>query len=343
MSLTYNHVDGKTTLSYSLLEDLEACARKYYLYNVVGAKGNSHAKQSIDFAFGHAVGSGVQAALLGCDLEACYYETIINYTASTGIDLDPRIKKKLVHAMIAVREFYRIANYLRETYEVVEFNFNDSEIIGVEPEFSIEFVKDAVYNGHIDVLMRHKITGIPKVIEIKTTVLQTVHPSVYSNSNQVKGYSLAVKYLQFAGMLATTDKVDVDYYVFKAGKGEWESPLMFSYSNLDVIAYIKDIRTKLEVTKLYAKLDNYPMNGSACNNFFRACEFYNFCHWPEHRFEKEQKFKQSTSNIFKVNHDEFIKFEEWLHEGIIMIAEDTQTFVSESVGQSDFIDFEGEL
>ena len=39
-NLTYARQDGMKVLSYSLLEDLEACARKYQLYNVVGAKGN---------------------------------------------------------------------------------------------------------------------------------------------------------------------------------------------------------------------------------------------------------------------------------------------------------------
>jgi len=335
-NLTYSN-DGLRTLSYSLLEDLEACPRKYQLYNVVGAKGNEHDRRSIDFAFGHAVGSGVQAALMGCALEDCYYECIVNYSASSFIQLDGRIKKKLTHAMIAVREFYSIAQMILVQYEVADIVVDGISIMGVEPEFSIQFSKDASYNGHIDVLLLHKVSRQPKVIEIKTTVLTTVHPSVYSNSNQVKGYALAVKYLQWKGIIADSDRVDVEYHVYKTGKGEWEAPLIFGYNNIHIVGYIRDIETKLKVMDLYDSMGNYPMNGSACNNFFRACEFYNTCHWPEERFAKGERFNKTESNIFKVGLEEYKEFFEWLTSSIITMEPVEENYVSEEVNESDFL------
>lgn len=336
-NLGYKRQDGMQVLSYSLLEDLEACARKFQLYNVVGAKGNEHDRRSIDFAFGHSVGSGVQAALMGCDITTCYYEAIINYSASSFIKLDERIKKQLHHALIAVREFYRIAQNIRKDYDVVTFEYGGETVIGVEPEFSIQFQSNRLYNGHIDVLMVHKETGIPKVIEIKTTVLRSVHPSVYSNSNQVKGYAMGTKFLQFKGILAKTDKVDVEYHVYKSGMGEWEPPLLLSYSHNDVIAYIKDINTKCKMIDLYESDNNYPCNGSACNNFFRACEFYNTCHWPTDRFAKGDNYSKTESNSFSVNLEEFKEYYNWLHEGQIEVTY-IETPVDESVNHNDFID-----
>lgn len=338
MSLTYHQEDGIRTLSYSLLEDLEACARKFQLYNIVGVKGNEHDRRSVDFAFGHAVGSGFQAALIGCDLETCYYECIINYSASSFIELDARIKKKLFHAMIAVRECYRIAQRIRNDYDVVELMIDGVPFIGIEPEFSIRFNESANYNGHIDVLLCHKVSKVPKVIEIKTTTLQSVHPSQYSNSNQVKGYSLAVKYLQFAGYLTETDYVDVEYHVYKSGKGEWETPLLLRYSHLDVIGYLKDLNTKLKVMDLYQTLDNFPMNGSACNNFFRACEFYNTCHWPTERFAKDERFNKTKELNLSVSYDQFKEFEVWLHKNMIEIKFEEESTPTIQSSDSEFLE-----
>ena len=273
---------------------------------------------------------------MGCDLDTCYYECIINYSTSSFIQLDAKIKKQLYHAMIAVREFYKIAQQIRIEYEVLEFNYEGEDIIGIEPEFSIQFQHNKLYNGHIDVLMRHKETKVPKVIEIKTTTLRSVHPSVYSNSNQVKGYALATKFLQYKGLLTETSKVDVEYHVYKSGSGEWESPLLLSYSHNDVIAYLKDLNVKCKVLDLYEEEDNYPCNGSACNNFFRACEFYNTCHWPIDRFAKGEKFKNTEGNNFFVSITEFEEFYSWLTAGMIEV-EYVETPAEETT-HSDFLE-----
>ena len=327
--VAYSNLAGKHVLSYSKLEDLHSCPRKFELLNVVHANPPRGGEDNIDFMFGHMVGTGIQMLIMGLSLEEAIFYASLEYKTDIHT-IVPRKKKSFWHGIYAIESAAGDLLPLLSEYEV--FNWTDEEGIersGCETHFQIELEDgQTVYEGHIDLLMQHKVTGVLKVFEIKTNAFSIIHEATYSNSTQVEGYSLFTAALtrQLNGKFNTQfqNTVDVTYIVFKVPSQEFElMPMQKSYRHW--LKFWTDTASALKEVERYRIEDNYPRRGGSCYEYFRPCFFFNQCHYPNYRFPQfAERFDDSHEPPVAVSAQEIV---DMMNEIKIGIVEDTTPIV----------------
>ena len=80
----------RNVTSYSMLDVLHQCPRKFQLIKARAAAGGS-GSNNVDFAFGHSVGSGIQAWLASRDMQSAIFNAMMAWRI--GYD-HARIKSK---------------------------------------------------------------------------------------------------------------------------------------------------------------------------------------------------------------------------------------------------------
>ena len=143
-------------LSYSSLLKLHECPRSYQLYKLnATVEAEEDAEASLTYAYGHAVGTGIQLCFQGFSYEdTCFY-----LFCSWSVDLlaeDTKRKKSFFLALAAIKQFYflRSNGYLSD-WELVEYNGKPA----VELSFAVSLPNDYCYRGSVDVVLRNKITS----------------------------------------------------------------------------------------------------------------------------------------------------------------------------------------
>lgn len=253
--------------SYSMQSALKACARKFQLMKMeADCNGTREHEPNPDFAFGHAVGAGVATFDETRDLQkalwACFLAWNIDLFAEKERKPAGRSPNKSFHhamwAILCYKTFYEEETDLAE-YEVVK---NESTI-------AVDFEDGHFYVGHIDTLLRNKISGKFKVKENKTTVYASVDPALYSNSEQSLSYALVVdslgssEYDVLYTIYSTTEQRWIQFEFTKSprAKAEWVQSQFFTNSDLE----------------LYGDHNFFPKNGASCIHFGRRCEYYESC------------------------------------------------------------------
>ena len=218
--VSYSNLADKRVVSYSKLEDVRACPRKYELLNVLNASPVAGGEDNIDFMFGHGVGTGLQLLVAGVPLQESLLYASLEWKASI-FDIMPRKKKSFWHLLHAVNKATKTVLPCLVDYEVFDWEDDEGNFhSGMETYFRLELEDNkSVYEGHIDLLMIHKKTRELCVFEIKTNAFSIVHEAMYANSLQVDGYSLFCAMLQRRYgekyNIAYTPKVEVKYIVYK--------------------------------------------------------------------------------------------------------------------------------
>ncbi len=268
--LDYGVVGGKG-LSYSRRQTLNSCPRKFQLENIynLGLRDDSN----VDFAFGHAVGAGVQHLLWQPhDLHGA----VIRCAAAWDIDIlidNIKANKSLAHAVRAVKIFHQmvssVGGFLRD-YEIAIFNGKPA----IELTFCIHLHDGFLYEGHIDVILFNPKTNHYLVVELKTTKFNNIHESMYKNSSQALGYSIVLD--SIAADHGAQNSYYVMYLVYKTGAMLFEQ-FLFPKSRYQRAKFLNDLLLDCERLDLYALANHYPQQGEACFNFFRPCQFLDTC------------------------------------------------------------------
>lgn len=264
-------------LSYSSLGELHACARKFVL-NKLRAPFRADTR-SVTFAFGHAVGAGIQSALTyehssynHWSEEQKWHHVVLDMMLQWDFDdiyaEEEKAGKSFWNAIIAVQRFKHIRNSpILQEYELLWIG----ERPATELSFRITTPDGYKYRGFVDVVLKHKLTGELLVLELKTTSSTRIESATYKNSGQALGYSVVLD-----NLAPGKSSYRVLYLVLSSKELEY-TPLEFTKNYLQRAEWIHSFLLDIEIIKLYHQNNFWPQNGANCFNFFRECEHFQTC------------------------------------------------------------------
>lgn len=285
--------------SYSRSATLHSCPRKYEISTKYKLRA---AMASTTFAFGHAVGSGIQFIIAGKSEHRAMLEAILAYDYPLDEAEDPKtIKdgKTLWNALLILQRFYSLytggaLGYL-DGWEVAKFEYEGTTIDGIELTFVIDLgpaLDDAgneigrrTYEGHIDLVLYNPTTNRYLVLELKTTGGHYVSAAQYQNSKQALGYGVVLDGI--AKNFAATASFDVLYMVVKT-KTEEIVPFQFTKTYRDKAEFLLSIQDDADLIDRYESIGYYPQRGESCNDFFSACPFLDCCYESNEVLEGRQ-------------------------------------------------------
>lgn len=257
-------------LSHSSRTTLHKCPRKYQLYRLsaqqISLQSEKETEQGVTFAYGSAVGVGVQSVLEGKSEDQVTLDTFLEWDVDL-LDETPRQNKSFWLALFAVQRFAKLieAGFL-EDYELVYYKGKPA----VELSFQILLPKGYVYRGFVDGVLQHKTTGAVVVLENKTCSGKA-NSATYKNSGQALGYSVVLDIL-FPKLSA----YEVLYMVYETRSYEYvEMP--FKKSLLQRALWLQELLIDTQMVDLYESYQIYPMHGESCYDFFRDCEYLSLC------------------------------------------------------------------
>lgn len=266
--------------SYSLLSLLHTCPRKYELEKLKANadSGSSDDIVNLDFAFGHAVGSGIQTYAATKNITAALLACWLSWKAPWEAEkIDKRghlAGKSLTWACYAVERF---AYWYEE-------NLGDWEVVilpsgkkAVELAFAVDSNNGFYYFGHIDTVLRHKVTGQLAVWEGKTTGFENIDEALYANSNQALGYSVVVDAIA-KELGSTGTDYEVLYIVYSSKSREFQL-LPFGKSRTQRADWLQDILLDHSNLATYKTLSFYPKRGENCfdGRFNSRCQWFGTC------------------------------------------------------------------
>ena len=260
-------------LSYSSLLTLHSCPRKWQLYrlNSVEEEVDENSPQvrssNLTFAFGHAVGDGVQLLLQGKSLDEVLF-TLFTQWNCDYLEENPKQNKSFPKALLAVQQFSEyISNGLLFEYELLYYNGKPACELG----FRIHLPDGFKYRGFVDAVLRNKVTGEIMVLEVKTTSARYISPAMYKNSAQAIGYSIVLD-----AIAPDISSYKVLYLPYLTISSRFE-PVEFNKSYVQRALWLQELLLDIETIKMYDNIDIYPMRGESCNAFNRECEYINLC------------------------------------------------------------------
>lgn len=271
-------------LSHSSIETLHSCPRKFEIYRMNYAPKE---KGTIDTAFGHAVGVGVQELLISksanetsqtettnTSLLSEYQNAIWKMFLSWEVDIDetkPKSKKSFHSACLAVEKYQQqLLPLLTSEWELAYFEGKPA----VELGFIIKLPNDYYYRGYVDAVLVNKKEKRFRVLELKTTGLNVVDVAQYKNSFQGVGYGVILDKLA-ASMDYAADYY-VDYLVYKTVSQEFLT-FPFLKTNYQRAKWLSQLLVETETIDLYLQKELFPTHGESCYNFYRQCQYFGIC------------------------------------------------------------------
>lgn len=257
-------------ISHSSRTTLHKCPRKYQLYRLAATKvamaDQKEMEQGVTFAYGSAVGVGVQSVMEEKSEVQVYMDTFLEWDTDL-LDENPRQKKSFWLVMWAVQKFMalREGGFLEE-YELVYYQGKPA----VELSFQITLPEGYKYRGFLDAALQHKVTGEVMVLENKTSS-GTANSAMFKNSGQALGYSVVLDQL-FPSLSSYT----VLYLVYETKTMEYVE-LPFTKSLLQRALWLQELLIDTQMISLYESYGTYPMHGESCFDFFRDCEYLGVC------------------------------------------------------------------
>lgn len=274
--------DGYSTLvshrnltTYSTQEKLHTCPRKFAIEKMQMATSQLERRGSVTFAFGHAVGAGVAVYDQTLDIGQALWAAFLAWDRDF---LESETKK----GHTGGRSFWEVgwALYQYAEFHQTDLDLADYEVTHIEATIGIDFENGHYYSGHVDEILRNKITGTYRVKENKTSGFKAIHPALYSNSDQALSYAVAVdalggtEYEVLYTIYSVPERRWIKFDFVKTGlkKAEWLQAQLCTQATLDQ----------------YAELRFFPKRGGACFQYMRPCDFYEDCdHSFQHRYGME--------------------------------------------------------
>lgn len=268
--------------SYSQRTVLHECPRKYQILKLPQAGGGFNGLTNLDFIFGHAVGAGIQTYLVTRNKQAALFATFLAWNTDLYAEI-PKKGKGFWQASIAVEKF---CNWWEQgyagTWELASFNGRPA----TELTFFLDTENGYYHAGHIDAVLKNRITGRYLVLEVKTTAIRDVDEAQYGNSEQPLGYSLILdKITEDLNEAAT---FEVLYLVYSSTRRELIS-MPFTKHRSERAEWLQDLLLDHTIIGTYKKLSLFPKRGDACWSFNHRCPHYGMCDLAT--FKKNFEFK----------------------------------------------------
>lgn len=275
-------VASSNVTSYSKLGGLHKCPRFYeleeYEANNPAAVKPADLEVNLDFAFGHAVGAGIQTYAATNSLVAAQFAAFLAWKAPWDAEkLDKREQptgKSLAWAELAVEKFGIFMARELSDFEVVRLPNGKP---ATELSFAVDMENGFWHFGHIDTVLRNKVSGKLAVWEGKTTGFENVDEAVYANSTQALGYSVIVDAL--APLLGVTETdYEVLYIVYSSKTRDFQL-LPFGKTRAQRAEWLQDLLLDHANIAQYRKLSFFPKRGESCYNygFRQTCKWYGNC------------------------------------------------------------------
>jgi hypothetical protein len=276
--LGYVRIPGVVNLSFSKLSTFYTCPRKYMLGELEGMRKFN---PSAHTAFGHSYGAGIQEYArwvdkLGHDkaVQRAVVGALAAWDTYSLDDVDAKGIKSFWRCTQAVALWCeREGRRLLEVYELANLELNGRTVPGIELEFYVHIGEHYNFQGHIDLVLRHRQTGELCVVEIKT-MSKPPAPADWANSAQTIGYNVV---LQGVGAMAAEQVAyHVLYLCYDASAMEL-TELPFSRSLAERSEWVTSLLADVQQMEMYKELGVWPKRGSQCMNYKRACEFFGIC------------------------------------------------------------------
>lgn len=292
--LTYIQVEGVQSLSYSKLNTLYECPRKFQLRELEGRRSFEPTAHT---AFGHAYGAGVQTYLQyapaplhpNADLQEAQEHkqqteraTAIAIVAALAAwdtyditDDAPKGGKSFYDAVRGIRIFIGdTASTILEQYKLHQFVCADGSIKpAVELLCYIEVTEAYSYQMHIDAVLEDRATGALCVLEIKTGSRAFARAD-YENNSQTMGYCVS---LQAYGMLSDIQVEHRALYLCYNASDMVTQTFEFARS-LDIgMEWVATLLMDVQTIETYKEFNLFPRRGGSCKNFNRICEQFTTC------------------------------------------------------------------
>jgi hypothetical protein len=257
-------ISHRNLTTYSTQDTLHACPRKFALQKLRAHAGISERISNTTFAFGHAVGAGVAIYDATQDRRQAIWAAFLAW------DVDLLAEELNKSGKRTGKSFFEAcwALFAYETF-YLEAGLDQYESIKIEATVAIDFEDGHFYSGHIDEVLRHKVTGRYKVKENKTTGSYSIDPANYSNSDQALSYAVVID------MLGGSD-YDVLYTIYSSSEQEWKS-FEFVKQGYKKAEWIQDQLLTHQQLEAYTELNFFPKRGRSCMAFNRRCDFYETC------------------------------------------------------------------
>lgn len=256
-------------LSYSSLQTLHQCPRKYELYKRRSTHRTGELEtSSVTFAFGHVVGEAIAASFLpGKSEQEIIWDMFLHWHADL-FAVNEKEQKSFWMAVFAVKRLLSMrAQGFFNQYELVYFDGKPA----IELSFRVEFPDGFNLRGHVDAVLRHKESGEIIVLECKTTSATTLNIATYKNSSQAIGYSVVLDVI-----VPDLSSYKVIYLVYQTKTKEF-TPVPFIKTYLMRAHWIQEVLFDIETIKMYESAQVYPKRGESCYAYFRECEYFNVC------------------------------------------------------------------
>lgn len=131
------------------------------------------------------------------------------------------------------------------------------------------------YIGYIDLVLRHRVTGEFKVVDIKTTRRMMKDPTAqYMYDEQCVPYAIVIEHA--LGHKITTFAVEYLMAFVDLTEPKVQS-LPFQKSQQDIMAWGMSLMCDVQQLQQFMRWKWFPRNASACVNFNRVCQYFELC------------------------------------------------------------------
>lgn len=258
-------------LSHSSLDTWRRCPRAHQLNKLTNLRGGD----TVHTAYGKMFGVGLQTLFeTGGNIELAMGRAFLEWTLP--FNTDDTKKKTAWDGLFGLFLFYRDHfKGLMSDYEVFILpNGKPAAELG----FEIDLGNGWRYVGFVDLVVRHKRTGMLTVFEVKTTTAVTGIYEMFANSFQGTGYGIVLDAIdRMLGLNGAN--FEVVYLVLRSQKSEHPLEVIpFKKPFTDRLQWLTQVATEVAVMELHQSVsDTWPLNGSQCWSFGRACEHFGAC------------------------------------------------------------------
>jgi hypothetical protein len=253
-------------LSHSSLDVFHECERKWQLEKLL--IDPSVREENEHTVFGRALGAGAATYLTTQDTDMALYQAWLTYWPELESD-----KKNIPLCISALLNMFPRLDTLLMDYEVATFKGRPA----VELSFRLDISDEYYFVGYIDVVLRHRISGVYSVFDVKSTGLQLYDLApLYQNSGQVLGYSVALDRIVGHEL----GSYGVGYVVAQVNAGKLTSKthvLTYEKTILDRLQWFMILGLDVKRMESMSELNYYPRRGGSCLSYNRPCRYFGTC------------------------------------------------------------------
>lgn len=266
-------------LSYSSLLDLHACPRKFQLNKMQAEKAAQDESTSVTFAYGHAIGEGIQQYLINrsmMDEQAAFDKALWKVFLAWDTDLlyeNDKQKKGFFRAVATLLQFRELVQdgFMAEDYEVAYFEGKPA----AELSFRIDLGDGFYYRGYVDLVLIHKPSGQYLILELKTSSANYIDAYAYKNSAQAIGYSVVLDTIA-----PGVSSYGVQYLVYMTKLQRFEA-FDFPKTFKQRVQWIQDLmwdkKQIVDMEAFYGANGVWQIRGESCKDFGKVCEYMDVC------------------------------------------------------------------